>query len=274
MSGANEHRMAVDDMGVTAVSEGKRRERYCLIDGIRGITILSMILYHGSWDLIYLGYGLSFAFLQTFGMKVWQLSICVSFILISGFCMHFGRHPARHGLVILGCGAVVSLVTALVIPSALDLFGVLWMLGFAALVTAVLHRWGRKLTPLPAALLSVLSLALFFFCYHARDHYLGFPGHPLIALPGVLYSGYVSTFFGFPFPGFFSTDYFPIIPWIFLFLTGYFLHPVIRKNEAVMGFLRHEIPLFSALGRHSLLIYMLHQPILYGILYGLLLLRG
>ena len=64
--------------------------------------------------------------------------------------------------------------------------------------------------------------------------------------------------------GFFSADYFPVIPWYFLFLTGYFLFGVLRAGGAG-GLLSRKIPLLSAAGRHTLPVYLIHQPILMGI---------
>ena len=70
---------------------------------------------------------------------------------------------------------------------------------------------------------------------------------------------------GFPGPGFSSADYFPLLPWLFLFLVGAALggwcldH---RESRLLTA------PLPRALtfpGRRSLLIYLLHQPVLYGV---------
>ena len=66
--------------------------------------------------------------------------------------------------------------------------------------------------------------------------------------------------------GFFSTDYFSLIPWIFLFVAGYFLHRVLEEeglNEKL--FAKGNVPVLNWIGRHSLIVYLLHQPILYGL---------
>ena len=233
---------------------------------MRGITIISMILYHGCWDLVYLGLGLRADFLENPATWLWQQTICFSFILISGFCVHFSRRPLRHGLIVLGGGLLVSLVTAIAMPDAIDIFGILWMLGTSSLVAGLLHRIWKEPSATASAAFLAGSMVLFLFFYHARDGVLGFFGHPIITLPASLYSGYLSTFLGFPFQGFYSSDYYPFFPWVFLYLAGYFLYPILRRRECVMEFLRRDIPGFSAIGRHSLLIYLLPQPLLYGLL--------
>ena len=84
----------------------------------------------------------------------------------------------------------------------------------------------------------------------------------LLRLPEGLYRNRLTAFLGFPPADFFSTDYFSLLPWLFLFLTGYFLfrfHPPEGRKT-------RRIPLAAAIGRRSLLIYMLHQPVVYGVL--------
>ena len=85
-------------------------------------------------------------------------------------------------------------------------------------------------------------------------------------LPDTLYRNYLTAYLGFPQPCFFSTDYFPLIPWFFLFVTGYFLFRLTSEkgwNEKL--FARGQFPLLNFLGRHSLMVYLLHQPVLYGL---------
>ena len=64
---------------------------------------------------------------------------------------------------------------------------------------------------------------------------------------------------------FYSTDYFALLPWLFLFWAGYFLHGVVGR--ARMEPLRRSVcPALGWMGRHSLLLYLLHQPVIYGVL--------
>ena len=71
--------------------------------------------------------------------------------------------------------------------------------------------------------------------------------------------------FGFlPFD-FYSTDYFALLPWLFLFWAGYFLHFCMGRQR--MEPLRRSVcPALGWMGRHSLLLYLLHQPVIYGLL--------
>ena len=124
----------------------------------------------------------------------------------------------------------------------------------------------------PPAVGAVVSVALFGLTYHAQLGYLGF-GDGRVLLPRFLYQNLFTAYLGFYPEGFFSTDYFPLVPWLFLFWVGFFLYQLIGRER--MEPLRRSIcPALGWLGRHSLVVYLLHQPVLYGVLnFGFYLLR-
>ena len=113
------------------------------LDLLRGLTLISMIIYHGMWDFLYLSEsGASMTALRTWyegGGHLWQQSICRTFILLSGFCVPFSRHIFRRGLQISAGGAAVSAVTVIALYEDRVLFGVLTFLGAAMLVTGGLY---------------------------------------------------------------------------------------------------------------------------------------
>ena len=110
----------------------------------------------------------------------------------------------------------------------------------------------------------VVSLLLFAATYHTQDGFWQL-GPWQMLLPGVWYANLFTAFFGFFPRGFFSTDYFPLLPWLFLFWAGYFLH--FCMGRARMEPLRRSVcPALGWMGRHSLLLYLLHQPVIYGVL--------
>ena len=80
-------------------------------------------------------------------------------------------------------------------------------------------------------------------------------------LPGWLYASRWTAVLGFPPAGFYSSDYFPLLPWLFLFWVGYYLWPLIRSWKP----LQRKVPVFSALGRLCLPVYVVHQPVCYGL---------
>ena len=102
--------------------EMEKRKRYHLLDGIRGIVLVSMIAYHFSWNLVYL-YGVKWAWYRSTGAYVWQQSICWTFILLSGFCWSMGKQPLKRGLLVFGGGLLVTAVTLAVMPYNRVVFG-------------------------------------------------------------------------------------------------------------------------------------------------------
>ena len=130
------------------------------------------------------------------------------------------------------------------------------------LVVAALRKVLEKI---PAAVGLIVNLIMFVLTRHIARGSFGFPSFH-VEFPKSLYSGYFSAFFGFPNESFFSTDYFALFPWLFLFLCGLFLYRLTKDKLPDWKFLKVKIPLFGFVGRHSLLIYLLHQPIIYAVL--------
>lgn len=234
------------------------RRRWQILDAIRGCALVSMLLYHAAWDLVYL-FGADWPWYHGFAAHVWQQSICWTFILLSGYCWALGRRRLRRGLTVFLCGALITAVTWLFMPENLVYCGVLTLLGASSLLAIPLAPALERLPPRAGAAGSFLLFLLF------RDvsaGYLGFEGTRPAALPRGLYRDHFTALLGFPPADFFSTDYFPLLPWFFLFLTGWFLFRL--RPEEVREIRR--VPLAAAMGRHSLLIYMLHQPVIYALL--------
>ena len=234
--------------------------RYALLDELRGLDLISMMCYHGMWDLVYL-FDIYAPWYGSWQGELWQQSICWVFILLSGFCLPLGHRSVKRGAVVFGAGALVTVVTLLFMPAEVVWFGVLTLLGSAMILTGLLQKWLEKV---PSVLGLAVSLFLFYFTRHAADGYFQL-GSRLIMPPGFLYANYFTAYLGFyPF-GFYSTDYFPLIPWLFLFWAGFYLHYLVGRQR--MEPLRRSIcPPLGWLGRNSLLLYLLHQPVIFGVL--------
>lgn len=237
-----------------------KMKRYHLLDNIRGITLLSMIAYHGTWDLVYL-YGVDWKWYEGTGAYIWQQSICWTFILLSGFCWSLGKKPIKRGLYVFGGGVIVTLVTLIFMWDNRVIFGILTLLGSCMLLMVLLDKIFRKFIPEWGLF---FSIAFFVLTRNCNRGYLGFEKWNLFALPQSLCRGILPTYLGFPAPDFFSTDYFSIIPWMFLFWGGYFIYQIFKKRNWMERLLDvGKWPVVNFLGRYSLVIYLLHQPVLY-----------
>ena len=238
------------------------KPRYSLLDLIRGLALVSMMAYHASWDLVYL-FGVDWPWYHSEGAFLWQQATCWTFILLSGFCAPMGRSRYKRGLTVFACGWIITLVMKLFMPATPNLFGILVFLGSAMMIVHALRGVLAKLPPLPGAWLSFLT---FIGLRWINRGTIGW-GRLTLTLPEVLYRNDFTAFLGFPHSGFRSTDYFALLPWFFLFLTGYFIYRLAEKK----GWLAHlpdlQLPVLNLLGRYSLYVYMAHQPVIYGILW-------
>lgn len=289
----------------------RRGRRLVWLDALRGFTVASMVLYHGMWDAVFL-YGLKAPWYDALPGYLWQQSICWTFIFLAGFSWRFDRKPLKRGLMIFGAGALVTLVTTLFMPEDRIVFGVLTLIGSCILLMIPLDRLFRRGktvslsvvaaggsagpaadagSPGPAADAGspgavdraglAIASALFFLTRDVNSGYLGFESLRLVWLPAGLYRGMFMTYLGFCDPAFFSTDYFSLIPWFFLFCCGYFAHGTVmgrsmRKAEVPSGE-QKKIPALLRglcfLGRHAMAVYIVHQPLILIVLEGVQLLR-
>lgn len=247
------------------------RTRYDILDFIRGLAVVNMALFHFMWDLVYLA-GFNWPWFDSGLVYIWQRSICCTFILLSGFCCYFSNHRLKRGMTIFLSGILISAVTCIFIPEGRVIFGILTFLGTAIILTVPLRVFLESIN-LYAGL--SVSLLLYLLTRSIAYGYIEFMGIHICNLPEFMYHlGYAGVFFGFAERDFYSSDYFPIIPWLFLFLCGYFMCGILKKQrlfeKKLFSYKMNNV--FTFIGQHSLIIYLLHQPFLYFIVWVVFLL--
>lgn len=229
------------------------------LDALRGVCILCVIVVHFLFDLSFFG-GLDltlpawYVFLQEYGGAI--------FVVLSGVCVTLGSKSVRRGLIVFACGMLITAVTYGMYRlgmSGADVvvkFGVLHLLGVCMLVYPAFKK-------LPPAMLTVLGLVIAITGYAIRGIIV--PQHWLFPL-------------GLTYEGFTSSDYFPLFPQLGYFLIGAAIgKTAYRKKRTLLPGAFQQTPVarfFCWCGRQSLFIYLLHQPIVYGLLEFVLLLRG
>ena len=202
------------------------KKRYALIDTLRGLAIISMIGYHACWIMSYFGILISADTLFSSWFNAWQKSICISFIVIPGFSFSLGSNHVRSGLIVFGWGLIITVITVLFFYDIRIIFGVLTLTGSAILLTIPVDKLlnsrdiGNKSCYM---IFLAVEILLFLFTYNINRGYLGF-GSFRLNLPAELYNGYIATYLGFMTPGFYSTDYFSLMPWYFLYFFRYDRH--------------------------------------------------
>ncbi|WP_346681176.1 heparan-alpha-glucosaminide N-acetyltransferase [Bifidobacterium pullorum] len=235
-----------------------REGRYDLIDTVRGIAIISMVIFHFCYD-VFMVYGRDPSWYSQPAVHIWQQSVCWTFILVSGFVWSWGRSGnLKRGIMLNVWGLVISGVTVLAMPAEAVWFGILNCIGCAVLLMIPMEPVLRRI---PAAIGLVAAFALFVVFKDVQLGYLGVPGVFRLDVPDWLYDCRVLTPFGFPFPGFRSSDYFPILPWLFLYICGYFLNRLVMAIRPLQSVARHGLAPLSTVGRYSIWIYLIHQPV-------------
>lgn len=220
------------------------------LDALRGIMILGVVFIHLCFDLDY--------FLGIDVVRNPALQFCMdhcgmSFVLLSGLCATIGRRSFRRGLQVLSCGLVITAVTVgmyllgMADKFIIIYFGVLHLLGLCMLLWPLLRKlptWA-----LTAAGAAIVVLGWWFAGIRIDTNWLV----PL---------GLVGR-------GFSSSDFFPLFPHLGWFLLGASLGRVLyREKKSLLPNFPAEhvlVRFFRWCGTHSLWIYLLHQPVIYGV---------
>lgn len=239
----------------------KVKIRYALLDELRGFLVLCMVIYHGLLSVYnILGLKTADTLFDFFTPAV--PFFAGAFIMLSGMMCGYSHSNILRGLKCTALAIVVSVVTILgaEFMGRIDIrFGILHLLGFSMTFCGLFDFAFKKINKWAGV---ITAFALFIVLYGVPNDYTDFVGIRNI-IPAEWYFKDNLFPFGITAPGFFSADYFPIIPWFFLFLTGYFLFKFRFAEKYSKIFIPKRIKPLGFLGRHALIIYILHQPVIY-----------
>ena len=233
-------------------------KRAGLIDEVRGLAYIAMIIYHAYYDYVFV-YGHDLPDPVNVFMKWFQPFIAGTFIVIAGISSNYSQNNFRRGVKYFFCAMLLTFVTAVAMPSEIIIFGVLHFYAISAMIYGFIGKFTERIP-------YILGIAMFVLLYAVTLNiprgYVGFEGLYAIDMPDFLYGHYWLFPLGFPSSGFFSADYFPLIPHFFLFMAGASLGVYFKSGKASRGFYMSRFGGLAFIGRHGLLIYMLHQPVL------------
>lgn len=197
-----------------------------------------MIIFHTTYDLKTLGFihlDMSSGFWYAF-----PRIIAFTFLFCVGFSSYFVHQKqikwdfVKKRSLTLGIAAlIISITTYFIFPTQWIFLGTLHCIFLGSILIAPLVPYPK----LSWALMFLILLLQYWLDYDIK---------------------WVSSFFNRP-----SMDFIPIYPWFWCILLGLNLAPFIAKCHLLNGF---KVPGFKFLGRHSLKIYLLHQPLIFGVL--------
>ena len=235
------------------------RRRVYLIDEIRGLSIILMVFYHAFFMLGHFFEVELLAKAQVFFKPLQPFFACL-FIFISGISSNLSRSNFKRGIRLLGIALGFTLVTAVILPrfditGAEIYFGILHLLSVSMLLYALLKKPLSKLPTNSGILVSLLLFSVTFSVQSGRLLWIELPR-------GIYELGFLSPL-GFPGKGFYSADYFPVLPYIFMFFAGTFFGRLAEKDALPQSWYVSRCKPLSAIGKKTLIIYILHWPIIF-----------
>lgn len=231
--------------------------RLPLIDAVRGAAIVMMIAYHFLFDLNYFGFLKQNFYQDAFWIGARSV-ILTGFLTLAGISltlaadsgMRWPRYGRRLAL-IAACAVLVSVGSYLMFPASWITFGVLHFIAVASVLGLVFARLYWANLVIGAALIAIGAMLAFPFFDHPWLNWFGLMTRKPV-----------------------TEDYVPLLPWFGVVLIGMFAGKLFfRGATSAAAHWRTQGPVGRVLawaGQHSLVIYMVHQPLLIGVLYLLL----
>lgn len=246
-------------IGMTTTATGLRHAsartaRFAAVDLARGIAIVGMAVYHFSWDLTYFG----LAGFDLLGDPFWlafRAVVLSSFLLLVGIshvlaqAKGFAMRPfLRRLLLVTASAALITAASYAAFPQTYIFFGVLHCIAVSSLLLLAVAR-------LPSIIVAAVAAA----CFAAPELIEA----PLFDLPLLVWLGLATWT-----PA--SNDFVPLLPWFGMVAAGVVLGRALAARETVLRWQWQgaSSSVLQWAGRHSLIVYLLHQPLLFGTLYG------
>lgn len=222
-------------------------QRIWEIDSARGLALALMILYHFIYNL-----NEFFTINITYNEGLFYFvgkAAATLFILVAGISCAFSKNNTVRAFKLILWGYVIFVVTYIVLPGSNIVFGILQFLGVCFLLYPIVQNFSPYLLALTGMVIILAGkITSQFSVSHNWLLILGFYG-----------------------PGFSSVDYFPLIPWFGIFLIGIAIRKTIYKeNRSRFIKVNKYLRPLSFAGKHTLTIYLIHQPLILGTMYLIL----
>ncbi len=230
------------------------------IDVARGLALVAMATYHFSWDLEFFGY-LAPQTSTTGPLKFYARGIASSFLFLVGVSLVLAhargvrwRSFGRRFAMVAGAAALITLVTFLATPQSFVFFGILHHIAVASVLGLLFLRW-----PWWALILAAVAVQLV---------------TPLIRSPDLAGMAFYWTGLSAIPPR--SNDFVPVLPWFSAVLAGMAAARLVLGRSHTPQWLRPNgwrargrlARLLALMGRWSLTVYLVHQPVLIALVFA------
>lgn len=235
--------------------ESQTFHRWPWLDMVRGLAILMMIAFHFCFDLTYWHLA-DFQLLSDWRWMAWRSGIVGLFLFIMGMSLvlaaeHTAAHFWQRLIRVACCAGLISVVSWVMFADRFIYFGILHFVVLASLLGQVLLRLNFLKSRWFWLLLALICLGTTWF-----------PGTEVLDSRTLNWLGMAAHK-----PQ--TEDYVPLLPWFGIVLLGMALARSLQHSSYPQC--NADVPTICqpavVLGRHSLLIYMLHQPLLMALLW-------
>lgn len=230
-------------------------KRFWEIDFLRGIAIIMMIIFHFLWNL---NYFYKFNIILSSGFwKIFQITAACLFLFLVGISLTISnikknvkyKKYLKSGLKIFSFGLIITLVTIFIFPNSFVIFGILHLIGISIIISYIFRKF--KYVNL------ILGISFIIIGNILKNYVVNFNWLIFLGLRPNIFS---------------SVDYFPIFPWFGMILIGLFFGKILystnKRNFKLKNLSENPIiKVLCFLGKKSLIIYLLHQIVLYGIFF-------
>lgn len=222
----------------------EEKNRIWEIDLLRGIAFICMVYDHIMFDLN-----------EIFGLNIHTIDVigdfsAIMFMILCGISTTLSRNSIKRGIkvfcVAMGLTAVTATVDILFKTKLIIVFGILHLLGIAMILSYFVKKLPNILIPIISAIIYLIS----------------------IPLRRIKYLGNILFMFGIHDNTFYSSDYYPLVPFLAFVFIGVFIGKVLYdEKKSLFSFNIKDNPI-SFIGKHSLLLYVVHQPVVLAILFA------
>jgi len=224
--------------------------RFFEIDFFRGVALLMMIVFHFLWDLNFFGFTNISLYKGFWGL--FQITTASTFLFLVGVSLTISFNRKKEGyrkrflfraLKIFSFGLIITIFSLLVFPSSPIFFGILHLIGFSILLSIPIVN--KKYLSLVLGILIITGSVIFSFSSLQIEN-LAFLG---LSNPGP------------------ALDFFPVLPWFGVVLLGIFIGNQFYSNNKTR-IIKPDfkiVDFIGFIGKNSLFIYFIHQPVLFSL---------
>ncbi|MDD4168895.1 MAG: heparan-alpha-glucosaminide N-acetyltransferase [Desulfotomaculaceae bacterium] len=212
------------------------------IDLLRTMAIIFMVAFHIVVDLNRF-VGIDIDYLS--GFWYWEgKASALTFIFLAGISSGFSKNNFIRGIKVLAYGMTITLVTYIFFREQYIRFGILHLLGTSMILFPLFKRINNLLLLISAVVIALTAIPL-------NNVF----AHTSLLLPlGVMYKGFATL------------DYYPLSPYFAMFILGILAHKLYYYKRQSLYPFSYENKYISTISKHSLAIYLVHQPVIIGVI--------